>query len=164
MKKQGKTIQKFFSLTPRQVLMIDELERDFGYISRSEVVRHAIMELYRKKKPEYLQPTATELIKKKVLSSEESFEAMSDEEFVLTKLSGIILKSVTGESFVVLHALGNSFQVLPLKGIKDFISSRREVMEFHLEMNKKTDIAEVISGSYSEGLLLRQYNIDVTNQ
>lgn len=144
--------------------MIDELESDFGYISKSEVVRHAIMEFYRKKKPEYLQPTATEEIKKKVLRSEESFEAMSDEEFVLTKLFGIILKSVTGEAFVILHALGNSFQVLPLLGVKDFISARKEVMEFHLEMNRKKDIAEVISGGYSAGLLLRQYKIDVANQ
>jgi hypothetical protein len=164
MTKQVKTIQKFFSLAPVQVTMLEELEVDFGYISKSEVVRHAIMELYRRKKPEYLKPTTTELIKKKVLDVEESFEAMTDEEFVNGKLFGIILKSLTGESFVALHALGNSFQLLPLVGIKDFISSHREVMDFHLETNKSTDISEVISGSYSEGLLLRQYNIDVKNQ
>lgn len=138
-----KLIKDTFSLHPAHYARIEEMLKNstWGFSSKSDIVRQALSQFFRKVEPEYLKPTVNQELKAKEISDKQKFEAMSDEEFA-ESLGAVITKlPKTGEEVAIIHWFYNSIKALSLKGFKDLPD---DIVENHKALNAENPVKDEV--------------------
>lgn len=154
--------QKVIKINPSQQDMLDIFTQKWGYISESEVWRQALLFYYRKMEPEYLKPSATEQDKISKKKNEEKLKTMTDEEYVLEVMKGIIMTDVDGNKMAG-HIGNNQVRFTPLNKIRTLIATDGWFLSNHLKLLADGfDMAKDMERS--KAYILRTYNVDVDKQ
>jgi Arc/MetJ-type ribon-helix-helix transcriptional regulator len=158
--KASKTTQKFYSMTPKVLEKLDEIIEIDGFTSASEAIRAAVMQYHRKNiEPPYRKETAAGERKKMEVEEEKAFAAITPEEYVEEVVHAPIYEATTGQKFVVVHYIANSYMGYPLETIKDTFSDSPSILEFHLKTLEEKGTVEDNLSHYSKSLLKSRYNI-----
>lgn len=115
-----KILRKMFVSNTKTEQMVIEIMNEKGIDNYSQAIRDAVFDYHRKLKPKYLEPTPYMKEKQVALSEEERLDKMSNEQFALEVLKGVIVKDRNGGLWVVSHGLGNSVYCTPLDKIKQW--------------------------------------------
>lgn len=118
MKEKQKLYRKVVKISENQQEMLNVFLEKWGFVSESEVLRQAIVFFYKKWEPAYLQPSAREKGLEEEQRKAKKIQEMSDREFALEVVKGIIMKHRTGKEVVITLGLGNGFYVTQLDQIK----------------------------------------------
>lgn len=160
-------IPRTFTLSQGLIdLMEDMLKKpnEFGFFSFSEIVRRGILLAYREQVPPYKTPTLSSRIKEEELTEKLSVTKMSDEDYALKVIKGIILPGHDGIPYVVMHWFGNAIQAKPVEGCKDWFSTRFDIVENHHAISKAKPIEEAIKAPDVIRNLKSSYGIIVSDE
>lgn len=113
-------IRKVVKIHENQQSMLDTFTEKWGFVSESEVIRAAIVFMYKKWEPEYLQPSSREKDRKDKQTEAQRLQKMDNEKFALEVLKGVIKLDREGKKWVLSHRLGNNLYCIPLDKIKQF--------------------------------------------
>jgi Arc/MetJ-type ribon-helix-helix transcriptional regulator len=111
-------VKKVVRIHQNQQEMLDTFTGKWGFVSESEVIRAAIVFMYKKWEPEYLQPSSKEKKAKDLQKKAASVENMPDLEFATNVIKGVIKYDQSGKAWVLSHAIGNSLYCTPLSEIR----------------------------------------------
>lgn len=85
-----RTVDKTYSITPRDVEMVEEMFKTGKYLSRSEVIRHCIHYAHKKEFPYYKKKARA---KEAAMSVWDELKKLPDEEYAVKVLRGDIATS-----------------------------------------------------------------------
>lgn len=157
-RKKNDLVTKTVNLGLVHIEIVNNFIEKKGMVSESDVVRQALMFMHEKTFPDYVFHVSPEKMKKFEEKEEEKrMKNISDEEYCTTVLKAPIFDSPTDGRVVVLHTIANSIKVLPVKGIKDFLDRRKDMIQLH--MNASVPILEKIKEPMPRSILQQDYGI-----
>lgn len=124
--------------------LLNEIMELRGSNSRSQIIRDAIFEYRKSTKGFYLEDSPVMEAKRMQLAEKQRFEQMTDEEYALDVIHGLIFSNTSGTKFVVMHWYGNTVQAKPVAGCKDWFSPRYDIVETHLKLCEMDPIERAV--------------------
>lgn len=125
-----------------------------GVGSYSEVIRQAIVFLHDKTFPDYVyRETPASQLKRSKAEQAEAWERMTDEEYVKDILQAPMFSNENGNSYAIVHTLGNSVMALKVEGIKTYMESAQNVFDLHQQILKNTTVESKLSGNIKGSLI-----------